>query len=175
MRSLLIGAAIWAAVSLGMGAFPAYAQQPAANLMPPGDGRDVVALACTQCHGPNVFAQLRQGSDAWRFQVYDMILRGAQVPPADVDKVVGYLVSSYGPGVNVPPPVHQVTLPDGAGKDLVESHCAVCHGLDRVATSKRGPGEWAGIVRRMAFLGAPVSADDAKTITAYLDQKFGAK
>jgi mono/diheme cytochrome c family protein len=170
MRALLMGAAIWAVLVSS-----SYAQQPPANLLPPGDGRDVVAVACTQCHGPNVFAQLRQGPDAWRFQVYDMILRGAQVQPADVDKVVGYLAASYGPGINVPPPLHQVTLPDGQGKDLVESHCSVCHGLDRIAMAKRAPGEWTQIVHRMIFLGAPVSGDDAKIITAYLDAKFGAK
>lgn len=175
MKSLVMGAPVWAAVLWAALVFPAHAQQPAANLLPPGDGRDVVAVACTQCHGPNVFAQLREGADAWRFQVYDMILRGAQVQPDDVDKVVGYLSASFGPGVNVPPPLHQVTLPDGTGKDLVESHCTVCHGLDRIAMAKRAPGEWNQIIHRMIFLGAPVSGDDAKTITAYLDDKFGAK
>jgi len=170
MRASLIGGVAWLAI-----ASSAHAQQPPANLLPPGDGRDVVAVACTQCHGPGPFVQLRQGADAWRFQVYDMVLRGAQVQPDDVDKVVGYLTASFGPGVNVPPPLHQVTLPDGKGKDLVESHCTVCHGLDRIGMAKRAPGEWTRIVHRMTFLGAPVSADDAKTITAYLDDKFGAK
>jgi mono/diheme cytochrome c family protein len=170
MRSLLVGAVAWLAMAV-----PAHAQQPASNLLPPGDGRDIVAVACTQCHGPNVFAQLREGPDAWRFQVYDMILRGAQVQPEDVDKIVGYLSASYGPGINVPPPLHQVTLPDGQGKDLVEAHCTVCHGLDRIAMAKRAPGEWTQIIHRMIFLGAPVSGEDAKTITAYLDDKFGAR
>lgn len=179
MKSLVMGAALWAAVLGGtvfggIGAFPAQAQQPAGNLLPPGEGRDIVAVACTQCHGPNVFAQLREGSDAWRHQVYDMILRGAQVQSADIDKVVGYLSASFGPGINVPASLHQVTLPDGAGKDVVESHCSVCHGLDRIALAKRAPGEWTQIVHRMVFLGAPVSGEDEKTILAYLDQKFGA-
>ncbi|MBV8536046.1 MAG: hypothetical protein JO128_10665 [Alphaproteobacteria bacterium] len=168
MRSLLIGAAAWLAFAAS-----SFAQQPAASPLPPGDGRDVVAVACTQCHGPGPFVQLRQGADAWRLQVYDMILRGAQVQPDDVDKVVGYLAASYGPGVNVPPPLHQVTLPDGKGKDLVEAQCTVCHGLDRIAMANRAPGEWNQIIHRMMFLGASVSGDDAKTITAYLDDKFG--
>ncbi len=169
MRSLFAVAAVCAALMPAV----SRAQQP--NLLPPGDGRDIVAVACTQCHGPNVFAQLREGANAWRFQVYDMILRGAQVAPDDIDKVVGYLSASFGPGVNVPPPLHQVTLPDGKGKDLVETHCSVCHGLDRIAMSKRAPGEWNQIIHRMMFLGAPVSGDDAKVITAYLDDKFGAR
>jgi mono/diheme cytochrome c family protein len=172
MRSLFAAAIAGAVLAQ---AAPALAQQPGPNPLPPGEGHDLVAVACTQCHGPNAFAQLREGPDAWRFQVYDMILRGAQVQPQDIEPVVTYLATNFGPGINVPVPVTQVTLPDGPGKDLVESHCSVCHGLDRVAAAKRAPAEWDGIIRRMVFLGAPVSGDEAKTITAYLDAQFSAK
>lgn len=171
MRSLLVAGTAWLTVQTAS----SFAQQPPLNLLPPGEGREIVAAACTQCHGPNVFAQLREGEQGWRFQVYDMILRGAQVQPTDVDRVVNYLTASFGPGINVPAPVHEVALPDGPGKDLVQADCSVCHGLDRVALAKREPAEWDRIVRRMIFLGAPVSDKDAETITVYLDQKFGAK
>lgn len=174
MRARLFLAAVAAAAVVAQ-AVPAPAQQPPANLLPAGEGRDIVAVACTQCHGPNVFAQLREGPNGWRFQVYDMVLRGAQVQPADIDKVVNYLTTSFGPGINVPPPLHPVTLPDGAGKDLVESNCSVCHGLDRVAAAKRSPDQWTAIVHRMVFLGAPVSGKDEQTVIAYLQSRFGAK
>ena len=173
MRRILFAGAVAASV-LFLGA-PSEAQQPAPNPLPPGEGHDIVAVACTQCHGPNAFAQLREGAEGWRFQVYDMILRGAQIQPSDIDAVVNYLAANFGPGINVPPPLMQVTLPDGQGKDVVESRCSVCHGLDRVASAKRAPAEWDRIVHRMIFLGAPVSGDDTKTITAYLDAQFGTK
>ena len=165
-RIVLAGALAAAALAASL---PAMAQQ-AQNPMPPGEGRDIVAVACTQCHAPSAFAQLREGPDAWRSQVYDMILRGAQVGPDDIDKVVGYLSASYGPGVNVPEG-RAATLPDGPGKDLVASHCAVCHGLDRITETKRTSREWDGILARMVFLGAPVSGDDAKIIKGYLDSQ----
>ena len=104
-----------------------------------------------------------------------MVLRGAQVQPAEIDQVVTYLATNFGPGVNVPPPVTQVTLPDGPGKDVVASHCAVCHGLDRIAETKRSPAQWDAIMAKMVYFGAPVSGDEAKTITSYLDAQFGAK
>jgi mono/diheme cytochrome c family protein len=135
----------------------------AAPSLPLGEGREIVAVACTQCHPT---AQLREGRNAWRFQLYDMILRGAQIMPSEIEPVVNYLATNFGPGINVPPPLTQVTLP-GPGKDLVESHCAVCHGLDRVAGAK--------LACRVVFLGAPVSADETKTITTYLDDKFSSK
>jgi mono/diheme cytochrome c family protein len=157
---------------LFLAALPAAAQ-PVVQL-PDGPGKEIVATACSQCHALTAITQLRQGDHAWRFQVYDMILRGAQVAPSEMDTVVKYLATSFGPGVPfaVPPP--NVTLPDGAGKELVEGGCALCHGLDRVVATKRSKGEWNGIVTRMVFFGAPVDADQAKTVTAYLDSKFGA-
>jgi mono/diheme cytochrome c family protein len=172
MRSTLALALTLAALTTMTLASPARAQQPP---LPPGEGRDMVAVACTQCHGPNAFAQLRQGPDAWRFLVYDMVLRGAQVQPSEVEPVVNYLLAHFGPGNNVPPPVAQVSLPEGAGKALVEQRCALCHGLDRAAGTRRGHAEWDAIVSRMIFLGTPLSGDEAKTITSYLQDKLGAK
>jgi mono/diheme cytochrome c family protein len=168
MRYVLAGAIAWAV--LGQ-AVPSQAQ--GANPLPPGDGRDIVAVACTQCHGPNAFTQLRVGADAWRFQIYDMILRGAQLTLPEVDKAVEYLATNFGPGINVPPPTMQVTLPDGPGKNIVETQCAVCHGLDRVSAAKRSKREWEGIMARMVYLGAPVSADDVKAATSYLESNYG--
>jgi mono/diheme cytochrome c family protein len=170
MRSLF-AVAIASAVLAAAG--PCHAQREGANPLPPGDGRDIVAVACTQCHGPNAFTQLREGPDAWRLQIYDMILRGAQLTLPEVDQAVAYLAANFGPGINVPAPTMQVTLPDGPGKNIVETHCAVCHGLDRVAAAKRSKLEWEALVARMIHLGAPVSGDDVKTMTSYLEANFG--
>lgn len=172
-RTLLAAAAAAAALAV---VSAAAQQQPAQQSpFPPGEGRDIVAVACTQCHAPSAITNLREGPDAWRKQVYDMVLRGAQVGPDDIDKAVNYLATNFGPGVNVPPPAREVTLPDGPGKDLVEKNCVLCHGLDRVADADRSGQGWTDIVHRMVFLGAPVSGDDEKTIISYLDTKFGAK
>jgi mono/diheme cytochrome c family protein len=171
-RILLAAVAAVAALAV----HPAAAQQPPQQSpFPPGDGREVVAVACTQCHAPTAITSLREGPDAWRHQVYDMVLRGAQVGPGDIDKVVDYLATNFGPGVNVPPPVKEVTLPDGTGKDLVEKNCVLCHGLDRVSAAPRSEAGWTAIIGRMKFLGAPVSDQDEKTIVSYLDTKFGPK
>jgi mono/diheme cytochrome c family protein len=153
---------------------PVQAQQ-AASALPAGEGRDIVAVACVQCHAASAFAQLREGPEGWRFQVYDMILRGAQVRPSEIDQVVNYLSINFGPGINVPPPLSQVSLPAGAGRELEEQRCSICHGLDRVAAARRSPAEWQAVLSRMTFLGAPAAGDDAKRITAYLLENFGTK
>ena len=111
-----------------------------ANPLPAGPGRDIVAVACSQCHGLNAFTWLRQGDQAWRHQVYDMILRGSQIGPGEIDTVVNYLTTNFGPGVNVPSST-PVNLPAGAGKEVVEGGCGICHGLDRAVGTARSPGE----------------------------------
>jgi cytochrome c5 len=171
MRDLLAAAAAIGALATA----PAAAQQQQhAYPLPPGEGREIVAIACTQCHAPSAFTDLREDAEAWRHQVYDMVLRGAQVGPGDIDTVVHYLAINFGPGINVPPPMREVTLPDGPGKDLVEKNCVLCHGLDRVAAVMRSPVGWSDVLKRMEFYGAPVSAKDEQTIMAYLESEFGA-
>lgn len=160
-----------AATPPGGGAFGA--QGPAVSPFPDGPGKEIVSVACTQCHGPSVFTQLRMGQNAWRAQIYDMILRGAQIGPNDIDTAAKYMATSFGPGVPFPgqQPV-KVDLPDGQGKELVEGGCALCHGLDRVADTKRSKDQWQNIVNRMIFFGAPISADQATTVVAYLSANF---
>jgi mono/diheme cytochrome c family protein len=172
MRTLILGAG---AVAMALvAALPAAAQQQSPSL-PTGDGRDVVAQTCTLCHALNTVLQLRQGVDGWRSIVDYMVLHGAQLTPRQADQAVEYLATNFGPGVNVPQPTTQVTLPDGLGKDLVATNCIICHGLDRIAAARRTPLDWQSVLTRMQFLGAPVSDSDKKTIAAYLEANFGAK
>ena len=171
MRLLLfVGTA--AAALLAAAALRAQSFNP--NALPDGEGRELVAAACATCHPAIAFTRVREGSDAWRAQVYDMILRGAQVGPDEVDTVVTYLATNFGPGINVPEGL-PTTLPYGAGKDLVTAQCSVCHGLDRVTAAKRSPGAWKDVLARMKFLGASYSPEEETTIASYLDTQFGPK
>jgi len=155
---------------------PAWAQAPSDPFLPAGEGRDLVVQVCTSCHPARTFGQIREGAAAWRYQVYDMIMHGAQMAPEDIDPIVKYLSTALGPGVPLPgPPPAQVKLPDGQGKELVEGACGLCHGLDRVAGTKRPAHQWDRIVSRMIFLGAPLNADQAKTVSSYVVANFGTK
>jgi len=159
-------------MALAFGCMAAHAQQPV-NALPPGEGREIVQTACTQCHAPIAFTQMRAGPDAWRSMVYDMVLRGAQVRLAEIDPVVTYLATNFAPGRDVPPARSQVVLPEGEGRVLVEQLCSLCHGLDRAVGTPRTPGEWNAILLRMRFLGTPLGDDQLTTIKAYLDDHVG--
>ena len=165
LAALALGAVLAAASS------PSRAQQNA-NPLPPGDGREIVAVACSQCHYLGTIAKIRDGAAGWRTYVSNMVLRGAQLTPAEVDKVVAYLSTNLGPGINLPPQ-KPVTLPDGNGKQLVQTRCALCHDLERVAEVKRKKADWAPIIANMVAWGAPATPEEAKTITDYLAANFG--
>ncbi len=151
-------------------AAPCRAQN--ANPLPPGEGRDLVAVACSQCHYLGTIARIRDGAAGWRLYVNNMVLRGAQLSPPEIDKVVNYLALNLGPGINLPPAKH-VTLPDGHGKDLVEVRCGLCHDLERIAAVKREKQAWPAIVSNMVARGATATPDEAKAIADYLAANFG--
>ena len=131
-----------------------------------------MAVACSQCHYLGTIAKIRDGAAGWRFYVNNMVLRGAQLSPAEVDSVVKYLAVNLGPGFNLPPQ-KPVALPDGPSKQLVETRCALCHDLERVAAVKRNVRQWPDIVANMVAQGAPITSEEAKAITDYLAANFG--
>ena len=162
-----------AALSLAAAA-PLHAQTPSA--LPPGEGRDIVAVACTQCHGLNTIVQIRDGAAGWRQFVNYMILKGAQMSDREADTVVQYLAASFGP--NSPPaagaaPAVLAPLPSGTGKELVEARCVTCHDLLRIVTARRPKSDWDAIVANMVNRGATATPEERHTIVTYLATQFG--
>lgn len=147
---------------------PVNAQGP----LPQGEGRDLVAVACTQCHALAPILAGREGPAGWKRHVYNMVLRGAQLSPSEADTVIRYLATHFGPGAATPAKV-AITLPPGPGKDLVVSRCAACHDLERVAVIKRPRQHWPAIVANMVARGAVATPEEAGTIAAYLAAQFG--
>lgn len=172
MRTVWSGVAAFAVAAAVVLSTPQGRAQQSGNPLPPGDGRDIVSVACSQCHYLGTIAKIRDGASGWRIYVSNMVLRGAQLTPAEVDKVVNYLATNLGPGINLPPE-KPVALPDGSGKQLVETRCGLCHDLERVAAIKRKKQDWTPIVANMMAWGAPITTDEAKTITDYLAANFG--
>ena len=157
-------------IALALAAAPARAQP--ANALPPGDGRAIMTAVCTQCHALTVIVAMRDGPIGWKRHVYHMILRGAPLTPHDADTLLDYLNTNFGPGQRLPPP-KAITLPDGPGKDLVETRCTLCHDLERVTATKRTKSDWSGTVAYMlARLGAS-APDDERAIATYLTAHFG--
>jgi len=163
MRSVTV---LGAAALLIAAVAPVKAQGP----LPQGEGRDLVATACTQCHALTPIVGGREGAAGWKNHVYNMVLRGAQLTPSEADTVIKYLTANFGPRAGQPA---KVTLPDGPGKELVETRCAACHDLERVTIVKRYRRDWPPIVSNMVARGAVATPDEAHAIATYLAAQFG--
>ena len=92
MKHLVFAAA---AALLLVNATPLQAQTVAA--LPQGDGRDLVAVACSQCHTLSVVMAGRDGSVGWRNHVHNMVLRGAQLTPREADTVLAVSRDQFRP------------------------------------------------------------------------------
>jgi cytochrome c5 len=158
---------------------PIHAQsQSPANNLPAGNGKDIVAVACTQCHGLKLIVALRDGPVGWKHFVDDMVLRGAQLSPQEADTVAQYLAKNFGPGTSpMQSGLKTEALPAGDGQKLVESHCALCHDLGRITTVGRSKDEWNSTVgNMMARAGTNVATqDEVSTMASYLASNFGKK
>lgn len=69
--------------------------------LPPGEGQALVVSRCTGCHDLKGTIQLRKPAPAWEAIVLDMGARGAPMTLDEIDPIVKYLSSAFGP--NAPP------------------------------------------------------------------------
>jgi virginiamycin B lyase len=72
-------------------------------------------------------------------------------------------------------PAKAQQLPDGPGKELAEANCNSCHTLlSRVGSGYTANG-WNTVLRMMINQGAPLTADQAEPLKAYLIKSFPEK
>jgi competence ComEA-like helix-hairpin-helix protein len=65
------------------------------------------------------------------------------------------------------------TLPDGAGKAIVQKQCVMCHSLSVVTTKRASHTEWTQVVNQMVSRGADLSDDEIDTVIEYLSSHYG--
>jgi len=64
-------------------------------------------------------------------------------------------------------------LPDGKGKDVVETACSECHSLERIKAERRDEEGWNSLIHEMIENGAAINGNDMPVIVAYLVKNFG--
>jgi hypothetical protein len=70
----------------------------------------------------------------------------------------------------------QVRLADGPGRDRVQAACSMCHSLDYIVMNSpfQDRAGWEKTVNKMIRVyGAPLSAEEAAAIVAYLEGQYG--
>ncbi len=82
------------------------------ELLPSGDGRDLVLSSCNSCHNLKVVVHARKDRAAWAKSVNDMIQRGAQLFPEEIDPITAYLSKAFGMSVPMLVNVNTATRED---------------------------------------------------------------
>lgn len=69
-----------------------------------------------------------------------------------------------------------IVLADGPGREAVQASCSMCHSLDYIIINSPFQDEaaWSKTVNKMiTVFGAPITAEEAAAIVAYLDRHYG--
>jgi len=136
--------------------------------LPDGAGKELVANACTSCHGLDRVVAYKGAEEDWGSVVYTMRQRGLELTSEESDQIVAYLAKSFPP----PPKKAAAPLPDGEGKDLVMDRCAGCHDLDRVEAHTGTKADWEDVIKYMISLGMDAKPEEDARIVAYLAKNF---
>src|SRR5580692_9617587 len=64
-------------------------------------------------------------------------------------------------------------LPDGPGKDTLNSVCSACHGVDIIISQKRNKAAWKSTVGEMKSKGAIATDPEFDVLVDYLAKNFG--
>ncbi len=69
----------------------------------------------------------------------------------------------------------ETTLPEGAGKEILQSACAGCHEIGRVLRAGYSAQDWSTVLHMMRNVGAQLSDDQFATLVPYLAENFPQK
>ena len=69
----------------------------------------------------------------------------------------------------------QTTLPEGAGKEILQSVCAGCHEIGRVLRAGYSAQDWRTVLHMMRNVGAQLPDDQMATLATYLAKNFPEK
>jgi len=64
-------------------------------------------------------------------------------------------------------------LPEGKGKETLETTCTECHGLDKIVAEGRTRGQWESVVNKMRIGGATMTDAEFTDVVEYLTAHVG--
>src|SRR5579885_2649922 len=65
--------------------------------LPQGPGKEILDNTCEECHGLERITGKAWTKEKWRATVKDMVSRGAVLKPEEIDTLVDYLATYFGP------------------------------------------------------------------------------
>jgi hypothetical protein len=79
--------------------------------LPDGKGKADLLSVCTVCHGVDTATGTRQTKEGWTSTVYEMVQRGADGTDDQLNNIIFYLTTNFGPEQSDPNAAPQPTTP----------------------------------------------------------------
>jgi putative heme-binding domain-containing protein len=114
--------------------------------LPDGKGKAEFVRICSGCHRTDVATHLKRTPDEWRKNVNDMVARGADGSQEEIDNIVLYLSTNFGPDKSGPAAVPQSTPPASTAgtatapniseaehvkQIIADNGCLACHRVEK--------------------------------------------
>jgi mono/diheme cytochrome c family protein len=93
----LVALAVLVAASLSSAAAQSAPSAPASAALPDGPGKSIAQRACVACHTLQVVTSKRASPDGWTQVVNEMVNRGADLSDDEIDTLIQYLSTTFGP------------------------------------------------------------------------------
>jgi hypothetical protein len=146
---------------------------------PDGPVWEVIRDHCTSCHGIDDYAFYAQDRAAWNKLITDKHKPGeADLPEADRNLVLDWLVSKFGPDTKPFPRTYvprEITtfFSDPEARRLLNRACTTCHGLDRVETVRKATEAWRVTLVDMRERGAQLPDEELEQLVEWLARVWG--
>ena len=170
IKAKIVTTAIFVGLFLMVPAMAVFLQNDAEleESMPEGAGKAMVTSVCTTCHSLGTVLNNRGSHEEWEQKVNEMIARGAQIFPDEMETIVGYLAASYGSSQRVSAPSS-----GSAGQQLFQNKCFQCHGDTMWRDLRQDRRSWEGTLYRMVGRGALWTEEEISQMADYLGSAYG--
>lgn len=134
-------------------------------------GKALVEGVCASCHATDLTTSKNATRAEWQGIIDRMKSYGTVIDDKQVGILLNYLEKHHGPkqAASATPAAPAAA---GAGKALLDAHCANCHDLDIVSARTGSDAEWQEVVERMNARGSGVADKDIPLLVQYLAKTY---
>lgn len=143
------------------------AANAAAQELPAGPGREIVAKRCATCHEPDLIVQQRLSRVGWGRSVDKMVRWGATVEADEREVMLDYFAAHFAPS-----PVSAHIVATAGSEAVYKRACLSCHEDDLIESQRLTRAGWVRTVDKMMRWGAAVAAEDKEPLIDYLAARY---
>ena len=133
--------------------------------LPEGEGKFLVENNCMSCHTLERFQGKNYGEQYWHDVIAEMREKGSPLSEDDIPTLVAYLVKAFGAGLDPK---------EEEARQLIQTHCTTCHGMDLIEAKRADKSGWEGIVKGMVASGAQLTEAQTVKVAEYLAKAYPA-